>query len=144
MEASATMRSSATSACAAALAGALFACGASGSSTTAATAPAPTANPASAITSTCVAHAGSGHEDSSHHETCEYDAECVAHPGQATPGDGFVGISCDETGCVCSVRLAAAEQDTKLPRFEVKSPCGAVRELLFERCVGKPEPPPPP
>jgi hypothetical protein len=97
--------------------------------------------PASLVTTPCVLHAGSarGHRDSSGRTggSCSFGAECFREPGHTAPGDGFVGLTCDETSCSCEW-TAAADGGTLRAAFSVAAACADAetsQRLFMEHCM---------
>jgi len=114
------------------------------------TSPSPAAQPATngarLVTSPCVLDAGggksSGHRDPDGGGTvasasCWFGAECFETPGQTRAGDGFVGVSCEDTACQCEWRTPASDPPLRTP-FTLDAVPGdpdACRHLLVERCM---------
>lgn len=100
----------------------------------------PTATPASIITTACVLHAGSaqGHSDSSGNKSgsCDYGAECSATPGKATPGDGDVGMKCEEKSCSCSWSSSDGRMfDEPFTIAELCMDTDMAKRLFMEHCM---------
>lgn len=118
-------------------------------------APAASSRPPAIVLSECVLHAGGGNRHSSKVKvgdgsvtetksgSCYYGAECVRMPGNAQPGDGFVGVKCEGTHCTCTITSATDDRKTE-ESFDIEDLCTSgdiAKSLLIERCM-KDMPPP--
>jgi len=77
------------------------------------------------------------------HTECHYGAECVRQPGNAQPGDGFVGLSCTDKHCTCTRREAIGPRKED-ESFDLEELCGSAelaKRLLIERCMAGMPPP---
>jgi hypothetical protein len=78
------------------------------------------------------------------HGSCWYNAECVREPGNAKPGDGFVGVSCNEHRCTCTRETATPDHTHQEETFSIAELCTKAelaKELLVERCMAGMPPP---
>jgi hypothetical protein len=100
----------------------------------------------SPVFGSCVLHAGNVQVSRSKTPTgshitsarCSYGAECVAHPGQGGPGDGFVDVSCDGTECECRTQPIGKDRTAAKLRFTLEEPCASselAERALTQRCI---------
>jgi hypothetical protein len=89
----------------------------------------------------CVLHAGGGKgarsSDGGETASCWFNAECIAMPGQAAPGDGFVDLACDGLRCECELRHASGELPPYRFSFDIPELCkgDVAKKLLVSRCM---------
>jgi hypothetical protein len=114
--------------------------------TSSSTAAQPASSGARLVTSPCVLNAGggksAGHRDadgggSVASASCWFGAECFETPGQAKAGDGFVGVSCEDTACQCEWRTPASEPPLheSFTLAAVPGDSDTCRRLLVDRCM---------
>ncbi len=119
----------------------------SSAASSSASSPAPSASSslsagARLVRSPCVLHAGSrrvkgGRDAKARHTSCNFGAECIAIHGKATPGDGFVGASCEDAACQCewSEPLSDTPLRESFTLDAIPTAADACQRLLVERCM---------
>jgi hypothetical protein len=106
--------------------------------------------PATPLLSNCVLHAGQSSTRRRREKTpggelgpsslreasCSFNAECIAQPGEANPGDGFASLACSDGRCSC--RLEPALPAGTVVAWEFRAPCNSAGDaelLLRDQCL---------
>lgn len=89
----------------------------------------------------CVLHAGGGKgarsSDGGETASCWFNAECIAIPGKAAPGDGFVNLACEGLRCECKLEHAVGDLPPYQFSFDIPELCkgDVAKKLLVSRCM---------
>lgn len=98
------------------------------------------AEPARPTFTRCVLHSGGSERKVAQGvatSTCWFGAECIAHHGDAGPGDGFVDLTCTGADCVCALTPVFSKRPYTF-RVHLPAPCGdtdAARAALLRYCL---------